>query len=104
MFGRAKVEMPGADEALPGRAEPMAVPQHHFVLGTPLVPPFEDKEMAVFGMGCFWGAEKKFWEAPGVHSTQVGYASGLTPNPTYREVCSGLTDTTRSSAWCSIPR
>jgi peptide-methionine (S)-S-oxide reductase len=83
--------MPSVEEALPGRAEPMPVPPRHFVLGTPLVPPFEDKEMALFGMGCFWGAEKKFWEAPGVVSTHVGYAGGPTPNPTYREVCSGMT-------------
>jgi peptide-methionine (S)-S-oxide reductase len=89
---RDKVRMPTSDEALPGRAERMPVSARHFVLGTPLVPPFPDGlRTAIFGMGCFWGAEKKFWEMPGVFSTAVGYAAGLTPNPTYREVCSGLT-------------
>jgi peptide-methionine (S)-S-oxide reductase len=67
------------------------MPDTHFVLGTPLEPPFEGLQLAMFGMGCFWGAEKRFWEAPGVHSTQVGYAAGSTPNPTYQEVCSGRT-------------
>jgi peptide-methionine (S)-S-oxide reductase len=92
MFGlEKKIRMPTAAEALPGRGERMRVPDRHFVLGTPLVPPFEGKELALFGMGCFWGAEKKFWQAPGVHTTAVGYAAGVTPNPTYREVCTGLT-------------
>jgi len=84
--------MPAADEALPGRARPMPVPERHFVNGNRMVPPFPDgMEEVVFGMGCFWGAERKFWEAEGVYSTAVGYAGGLTPNPTYEEVCSGLT-------------
>jgi len=84
--------MPEPDEALPGRTEAMPVPGRHFVLDAPLVPPFPDgSELALFGLGCFWGAERKFWEAPGVYSTMVGYAGGTTPNPTYREVCSGRT-------------
>jgi peptide-methionine (S)-S-oxide reductase len=80
-----------AETALPGREQPMPVPERHFVLGTPMKPPFEGLERALFGMGCFWGAEKKFWEMEGVHSTAVGYAAGFTPNPTYEEVCSGRT-------------
>jgi len=93
MFSRHKSEMPTADAALPGRAtRPFAVPERHFVLGTPLEPPFPDGfGQAIFGMGCFWGAERKFWEAPGVYTTAVGYAGGYTPNPTYEEVCSGRT-------------
>ena len=84
--------MPGPDDALPGRAARMPVPEKHFVLGTPLQPPFpEGHERALFGLGCFWGAERKYWEADGVHTTAVGYAGGLTPNPLYEEVCSGLT-------------
>ena len=84
--------VPRPDEALPGRQEPLPVPGEHAVNGHPVVPPFPDGlERAVFGMGCFWGAERKFWEAPGVYSTAVGYAGGHTPNPTYREVCSGMT-------------
>jgi len=86
------LRMPTAAEALPGRAEPMRVPPRHTVLGTPLAGPFpEGTERALFGLGCFWGAERKFWELEGVYSTAVGYAGGLTRNPTYREVCSGLT-------------
>ncbi len=86
------MKMPGAAEALPGRSERMPVPPVHYLLGTPLVPPFPaGSAMAMFGMGCFWGAEKKFWVVPGVISTMVGYAAGLTPNPTYKEVCSGRT-------------
>jgi peptide-methionine (S)-S-oxide reductase len=85
--------MPTADKALPGRAtRPFVVPDRHFVLGTPLEPPFpEGFGQAIFGMGCFWGAERKFWEAAGVYTTAVGYAGGFTPNPTYEEVCSGRT-------------
>jgi peptide-methionine (S)-S-oxide reductase len=79
------------EEALPGRAGRMPVPGRHQVLGTPMEGPFPGMQLALFGMGCFWGAERKFWEAEGVHSTQVGYAAGHTPNPTYREVCTGMT-------------
>jgi peptide-methionine (S)-S-oxide reductase len=89
---RTKLELPTTDQALPGRGEPLPVPSRHEVLGTPLVPPFPaGTEEAVFGLGCFWGAERKFWQAPGVYTTAVGYAGGITPNPTYEEVCSGLT-------------
>jgi peptide-methionine (S)-S-oxide reductase len=92
LLSSLKTRMPSREDALPGRAERMPVPDKHFVLGTPLTPPFPAAmEMAMFGMGCFWGAERKFWEMKGVYSTAVGYAGGLTPNPTYREVCSGLT-------------
>jgi peptide-methionine (S)-S-oxide reductase len=87
----SKLKMPSLQEALPGRAEGMSVPARHFVLGTPLLPPFPGMEMAMFGMGCFWGAEKQFWKLKGVSSTAVGYAGGTTPNPTYPEVCSGRT-------------
>ncbi len=89
---RSYLELPTAEQALPGRAHPMSVPEEHFVNGNRIVPPFpEGMEIAVFGMGCFWGAEKKFWQAEGVYSTAVGYAGGITRNPTYEEVCSGLT-------------
>jgi peptide-methionine (S)-S-oxide reductase len=85
------------EDALPGREEKMPVPAHHFVLGTPLEPPFPDGlEQLVVGMGCFWGAERKFWEADGVFTTAVGYAGGTTPNPTYQEVCSGRTGHTEA--------
>ena len=84
--------LPTAEEALPGRDEPIRVPAAHLVLGTPLTPPFpEGYEHAIFGMGCFWGAERMFWQADGVYTTAVGYAGGHTPNPTYEEVCSGRT-------------
>ncbi len=87
-----KLQMPSEREALPGRTERMPVPAKHFVSGAPLEPPFPaGLELAMFGMGCFWGAERKFWETPGVHSTAVGYAGGITPNPTYEELCSGRT-------------
>ena len=87
-----KSEMPSPSDALPGRATTIAVPDKHYVNGNPLVPPFPaGMDLALFGMGCFWGAERKFWQLEGVYSTAVGYAAGLTPNPTYQEVCSGLT-------------
>jgi len=91
MFDK-KIKMPSAGEALAGRSERMRVPDSHHVLGTRLQPPFPaGLQQAMFGMGCFWGAERKFWTLKGVHSTAVGYAAGLTPNATYREVCSGST-------------
>ncbi len=90
---RKKIEMPTAERALPGRTSPaFAIPTKHFVNGNRLQPPFPaGLERAMFGLGCFWGAERMFWNAPGVYSTAVGYAAGLTPNPTYEEVCSGHT-------------
>jgi|SRR5439155_4908984 len=92
LFGRYQPVMPSADEALPGRDRPMAVPERHFVNGNPIAPPFpQGLRTAVFGMGCFWGAERDFWRTPGVWATAVGYAGGFTPNPTYEEVCSGRT-------------
>jgi peptide-methionine (S)-S-oxide reductase len=97
MFGRHQTRMPTAEDALPGRSQPMPVTDTHLVLGTPLTPPFPDgMETAVFGMGCFWGAERKFWQADGVYTTAVGYAGGITPNPTYEEVCSGRTGHTEA--------
>jgi peptide-methionine (S)-S-oxide reductase len=91
MFGKSKT-IPSKAEALPGRADRMPVPDAHFVNQHRLAPPFpEGLERALFGMGCFWGAEKKFWSVPGVYSTAVGYAGGHTPNATYREVCTGMT-------------
>jgi len=91
MLWRAdKMRLPTVDEALPGRSEVMPVPERHAVSGNRIVPPFPDGlELALFGMGCFWGAERIFWQQPGVYSTAVGYAAGISPNPTYREVCSG---------------
>jgi peptide-methionine (S)-S-oxide reductase len=87
----AKLRLPTPEQALPGRTERMPVADLHYVTGAPMRPPFAGMEMAMFGLGCFWGAERKFWEAPGVFTTAVGYAGGYTPNPTYEEVCSGLT-------------
>jgi peptide-methionine (S)-S-oxide reductase len=89
---KKKVELPTTEEALPGRTREMPVPSQHFVNGNPLKPPFPDgMETALFGLGCFWGAERKFWQLNGVYTTAVGYAAGLTPNPTYQEVCTGMT-------------
>ena len=97
LFTRKKLELPGPGAALPGRAERMPVPERHFVNGHPLEPPFPaGTGQAIVGMGCFWGAERTFWQAPGVYTTAVGYAGGLTPNPTYEEVCSGLTGHTEA--------
>jgi peptide-methionine (S)-S-oxide reductase len=91
MFGKP-LRMPSKNEALPGRATRMPVAERHFVNGNRIVEPFPDKaERAMFGLGCFWGAERKFWSLPGVYATAVGYAGGITPNPTYREVCTGMT-------------
>jgi peptide-methionine (S)-S-oxide reductase len=91
-FKSKPLDLPSAAEALPGRPDPIATAATHFVNGNPLKGPYADGlETAVFGMGCFWGAERKFWQLPGVHVTAVGYAAGLTPNPTYQEVCSGRT-------------
>ena len=90
-FGK-KLSLPKPEEALPGREEPMSVPDNHYVNGNPLKPPYPDgMEMAMFGMGCFWGAERRFWQQEGVFVTAVGYAGGITPNPTYQEVCTGMT-------------
>ena len=86
------VTMPTPEEALPGRSAKMAVPAKHYVLGNVMQPPFcEGLQQAMFGLGCFWGAERRFWETGGVYTTAVGYAAGYTPNPTYQEVCSGMT-------------
>jgi peptide-methionine (S)-S-oxide reductase len=90
MFNKSR--MPAKEDALPGRQETMPVPEKHFVNGARLQEPFPDgSERVLFGLGCFWGAERKFWQLPGVYTTAVGYAAGHTPNPTYREVCSGMT-------------
>jgi peptide-methionine (S)-S-oxide reductase len=90
-FGK-KLTLPTVREALPGRSEKMPVPSGHYVNGHPLQPPFPaSMESAMFGLGCFWGAERKFWQLEGVYTTAVGYAAGITPNPTYQEVCTGMT-------------
>jgi peptide-methionine (S)-S-oxide reductase len=93
MMGHSKkLALPSPNEALPGRSESMPVPERHFVNGHPLKGPFEDHlQQTVLALGCFWGAERRFWETPGVYSTAVGYSGGTTPNPDYREVCSGMT-------------
>src|SRR3990170_2167886 len=92
LFTRKKTALPSPEDALPGRDTPIVEPGRHLVLGTPLTPRFpEGTDQIVVGMGCFWGAERMFWRAPGVHTTAAGYAGGLTPNPTYQEVCSGQT-------------
>jgi peptide-methionine (S)-S-oxide reductase len=92
LFTRKKVELPDRGSALPGRDTPIDPGDSHLVLGTPLTPPFpEGYQQIVVGMGCFWGAERMFWQTPGVYTTAVGYAGGFTPNPTYQEVCSGAT-------------
>jgi peptide-methionine (S)-S-oxide reductase len=97
LFGISKTRMVTAAEALPGRADVMPLPLAHAVLGSPLAPPFPaGVETAVFAMGCFWGAERKFWTLPGIHTTAVGYVGGFTPNPTYDEVCSGRTGHTEA--------
>jgi len=91
-FSRHKTRMIDPERALPGREQEMAVPDQHYVLGHPLRPPFPDGfEQIIVGMGCFWGAERLFWSLPGVYTTAVGYAGGMTPNPTYEEACSGST-------------
>ena len=92
LFTRKSQEIPTAEDALPGRDTPIVIPGNHLVLGTPIGPPFpEGTERGVFGMGCFWGAERMFWQAHGMYTTAVGYAAGITPNPTYQEVCTGRT-------------
>ena len=96
-FSRHKTEMVDEADALPGRAEAMPVPAEHYVNGHPLTPPFPDgMETAIFAMGCFWGAERRFWETPGVYTTAAGYTGGFTPNPTYEETCTGRTGHTES--------
>jgi peptide-methionine (S)-S-oxide reductase len=92
LFKRNNSTMPAPDAALPGRAQPLRVPERHYVNGERIVPPYPDgTQLALFAAGCFWGVEKTFWQTPGVVSTAVGYAGGYTPNPTYEEVCSGQT-------------
>ena len=91
-FKQKPMKIPSAAEALPGRPNPIPTASTHFVNGNPLKPPFpRGMETAIFGLGCFWGAERKFWQLPGVYTTAVGYAAGITPNPTYQELCTGMT-------------
>ncbi len=104
MWYTRESKIPSAAEALPGRTEAIPVPARHFVLGTPMVGPFPGKQQIQFGMGCFWGAEKQFWSIPGVFTTAVGYSGGHTPNPTYREVCSGQTGHTEAVLVVYDPR
>jgi len=104
-LGSPQLTLPSKADALPGRTRPMPVPERHFVLATPLRPPYPvGIETAVVGLGCFWGAEQRFWETPGVFSTAAGYAGGFTPNPTYREVCSGHTGHTEAVLVAFDPR
>ena len=92
LFSQKKLSLPSAADTLPGRASPICIPEKHFVTGQSIAPPYPDNiQVAVFAMGCFWGAERFFWQQKGVFSTAVGYAGGLTPNPTYKELCTGLT-------------
>jgi len=92
MFGRKSKDLPSPGDSLPGRSQPVSVPETHFINGNPLEGPYpEDTEVAVFGMGCFWGAERRFWKMSGVYTTSAGYAGGATPNPSYEEVCTGMT-------------
>ncbi|AFY62261.1 peptide-methionine (S)-S-oxide reductase MsrA [Synechococcus sp. PCC 6312] len=93
LFGLGKkLTLPTLEEAFPGRSQPIPIPATHYVNGNPLAPPYPpEMEIALFGLGCFWGAERKFWQIPGVYVTAVGYAAGVTPNPTYQEVCTGMT-------------
>src|SRR3954468_11534035 len=97
LFSRHKTQMVDAADALPGREQTMRVPERHDVLGTPIAPPFPDGlEQAIFGLGCFWGAERVFWQVPGAYTTAVGYSGGFTKNPTYEEACSGRTGHTEA--------
>jgi len=105
MFGRKTLELPTADTALPGRAHAIPTAETHFVNGRPLKGPYPDGlETAVFAMGCFWGVERKFWQVPGVWVTAVGYVNGVTPNPSYEEVCSGRTGATEAVLVVNDPK